>query len=113
MPASDRWMKWRNQLRVMLVYHAAIFIQTEIQSLENNIPFSPIPTDLVETTIKKVPDSLFNFLAWVLPGDCDQSEAVSVDRVNAMCARDCRCILSLAQDLIHCTIHGRVNTPRR
>ena len=49
----------------------AIFIRSDIQSLKTNIPIPPSPTDLVETTIQ-VPDALFNFLAWVLLGDCDQ-----------------------------------------
>ena len=74
--------------------------------MEDKVPIPPKPSDVTEDKII-VPNSLFNFLAWVLLGDVVESAPVSLERVPVESHADTRQVLSLAQDFIHCAIRGR------
>ena len=91
------------------VFHAAHIIKTEIQKMENNLPWPPRPEDLTTDNIN-VPDLLFNFLCWVLYDDTS-SNPVSEERVDVPIATR-RTVLSMAQDLVHCATSGRIKNPK-
>ena len=69
------------------------------------------PSDVTEDKVN-VPNSLFNFLVWVLLGDVTECTPVSLERIPLASHSDRRLVYSLAQDLIHCTTGGRKKTPK-
>ena len=85
------------------LFRAALFLRSEILSMEDTVPK---PSDVPEDKII-VPNSLFNFLPWVLLGDVVESAPVSLERVPVESHADTRQVLSLAQDFIHCATRGR------
>ena len=84
----------------MDIFRAAMFLQAEILAMRNSMTFPPTPSEFTSDKII-VPDSLFNFLPWMLMGNTG-SETVSVERVDLPLSSDPWRVLSLAQDMIHC-----------
>ena len=70
------------------------------------MPVPPKPSDVTEKNIH-VPNSLFNFIAWVVLGDVGKSALVTLERLEVESKSDNRLVLSLAQDFIHCATRGR------
>ena len=94
------------------LFNAEMFLRSKIMDLQNEMPFLPTPEDVSGKSFH-LPSSLHNFLAWVLVGDIgDQEQAMSLDHVKLTSDTDCRHVLSIGQDLIHCVTHGHVKTPK-
>ena len=64
------------------LFKAAMFLQSDIMGLKNKMPFPPSPENVSENIIN-LPNSLYNFLAWVLVGDdSEQEDALSLSCVK-------------------------------
>lgn len=96
-------MECRQQL-----FNTAMFLRGVILSMKNTVPPVPRASDLLPGRID-APVPLYNFLVWLLAG-CDGSTAISMAE-PAQASESCRRhALSILQDLVHCTTHGRIRT---
>ena len=93
------------------LFKAVLFLRSEILCMADTVPVPPRPSDVTEKNIH-VPNSLFNFIAWVLLGDVGKSAPVTLERLEVESKSDNRLVLSLAQDFIHCATRGRKKIPK-
>ena len=97
---------------IVTLYHSAKVLRCSLHELTAKLPQVPSAKDLHESSIQ-VPDSLFNFLAWLL---CDSTDVDGdipdvVGRINVRNDMKRR-ILSIGQDLVYASPNGRVKTPK-
>ena len=78
------------------------------------MPLPPSPSDLTKyPTQDYLPTSLNNFLVWLIVGDQESKDPLTLDeRINVPSDADHRRVVSLGQDLIHAVSHGRLKTPK-
>lgn len=62
------------------LFRIALSLRSDILSMEDQIPFPMKPSDMTEDKVN-VPNSLFNFLVWVLLGDVTECTPVSLERI--------------------------------
>ena len=96
------------------LYNAALFLQSQIRGMKNSMPLPPTPSDLTKyATQDQLPTSLYNFLVWLIVGDQESKDPLTLDeRINVPSDADHRRVVSLGQDLIHAVSHGRIKTPK-
>ena len=98
--------------RIELV-HSAMFLRGLIMNMKNTLPPTPTAEDLLQESpgAGVIPPPLYNFLSWILCG-----VSVSVDSLDQpvtvpeMVTQ--RHVISVAQDIIHCTRKGQIRTPK-
>lgn len=91
------------------LYHAAIIVRAEIDTMQDTIPWLPSPADIAEEAMS-IPHSLFNLLAWIIAGSEDApvaSSPVSIQDVS-----DRKRVLSVCQDIVFCARKGRIKQPK-
>ena len=93
------------------LYNAALFLQSQIRGLKNSMPLPPAPSDLTKYATKdQLPTSLYNFLVWLIVGDQERQDSLTLDeRINVPSDAD---HISLGQYLIHAVRYGRIKTPK-
>ena len=92
------------------LYHSAKIIRHMLQQTKNTIEWTPMPEDLQEKN-SNVPDMVYNFIAWIVHDDSREVTPISEERV--MLPSSCHMkVLSMAQDLVYNTTHGRVRTAK-
>jgi hypothetical protein len=89
-----------------------MFLRGVILSMRNTLPAVPRSIDLSPRNVD-APVALYNFLVWLLGGCVDgNSNTTIIQRAEA--SEDChRHAISILQDLVHCTTHGRIRTCKR
>ena len=86
-----------------------MFLRGVILLVKNTVTPVPRASDLSSEHID-APVPLFNFLVWLLGEDGGGSAAISIEN-RAQAPESCRQhALSILQDLVHCTTHGRIRT---
>ena len=93
----------------LLMYETAQLLKHQIKQCKGISIYPASVNDIDQATAKNlVPADLYLFLRWLITND-----GVDVD-AESDCSNDSdeRKVLCLAQDVIHCTSHGRVKLPK-
>ena len=90
-----------NQISQVELYHVAKYLREELKSISNRIPDAPTAEDL---THEDIPNSVLNFLMWVLSDDDTMTQSSSANLK--------RRIMSISQDLVYNLSNGQVKTPK-
>lgn len=93
------------------LFHAAMAVRESILSIKDCLPWPPRASDLLSSEFQ-LPVPLYNFLAWVIGGDDGFLDFSSMDRAKSSKKVDSQ-VMSIGQDLVYCTRHGLVKTPKR
>ena len=95
------------------LFRAALCLRSNVMDGATSIPFLSKPTDISDQAASaQVPTPPFNFLAWLLLGD-NASQGLSLHEKVELASESDRChVLSVAQDIIHCVIRGRIKTAK-
>ena len=97
--------------RTKLLYRTAMLIRGDIAEC-NGIPVKPLNTDDLSLITAKslIPDSVYWFLRRVISAD----DSDNAGNFPAECKNqsDERKVIMVAQDLLHCSSHARVKTPK-
>ena len=94
------------------IFHAALQVRSDIKAISPILPDIPHESDLTEENASRcVPDSLYNFLAWVLcVGDIEDCDSM-VKRAKLDAPKRAK-VLSLGQDIVYAATRGRIITPK-
>ena len=92
------------------LFNSALFLRSIIRSMKNTVPEVPLAVDLSPDKID-APVPLYNFLVWLI-GGCTTDEDSNISIVErAQSSEECHChVMSVLQDLVHCTTRGRIRT---
>jgi len=97
------------------ILHCALFVRKSLKSLVNKIPWPPHISNLLpEKSEEIIPTCLYNLLLWIIEGyDSDNEISIPLEKKQkAQSPNVHRQIISVAQDIIHCTSKGRTWTPK-
>ena len=100
----------------MELFNSALYLHHQLLALKSSIPPTPTAEDSLNDS-SAVPNVLYNCLAWVFCGDKVNGPAESEitaagKKVTVERDKTHRHIMSVAQDVVPITAHGRVRTPK-
>ena len=89
-------------------YHTAQLIRSDVMNMKSEMSWPPTSEDLSQDNVK-LPNSLYNVLAWILSG---KAEYISEETKVNLPAKVHKQVLSIGQDIVYCCSHGRIKTPK-
>lgn len=94
------------------LYESAKYLRQQIMEVSPVLSWPPSPEELdLESAQKLVPDSLYNMLAWIICSDKLHSTYIPETKTSVPKNINHQ-VLSIAQDLLHCTRRGILKTPK-
>ncbi len=109
LPPAD--VESKRQEERKLIYSTALLIKREIASC---VGISSRPLDVMDVSLSKakaiLPDNLYWLLRWIVSSESTNLEDIATESCKN--ASDERKIIMLAQDILHCSSHGKIKTPK-